>query len=453
VTDLNMHAKRPRTRLRIGFPVGFLVAVTFLCVPAGKPGIATPHRTPTVIAIADRASAAAAPGEHPSLVTLTGAVVSAKVCRPGSCVPVEVSWDASPMGYDCNVFMNLQGPDGKMLLRSYYTPSTPTSTWSGRVTDTYNLYVPAGTKNGTYAIILDLYSFAGRFHFTPQTLQTGPGISAVPGLMGYRIGSVKVRGGAPLPKLPPRTLNLAGYALTFDEEFDGPLNVASGGAGSRWYTPGWYNFTRTPIQYGRAAFTPEENGIPFRVRHGALRIAAVKQHGVWRSGQIVSVNREGQGFSQKYGYFEMRARFPRGVGPWPAFWLLDQPSLARPDITNVTRCEIDVVEHYGALPYVDFATLHLWPTNGPHSMDQGAIAAPGMESGFHDYGVMITRKHVTFYFDGRAFKQMKTPVAARVPLYLLVSLAMRQGWPDDGIDPHLTHAYLHVKYVRVYARR
>lgn len=140
-----------------------------------------------------------------------------------------------------------------------------------------------------------------------------------------------------------------------------------------------------------------------------------------------------------------------------AFWLLDQPSLAHPKITHITRSEIDVVEHYGVLPYVDLGTLHRWPTYGPHWMKQGVVASAGMDSGFHNYGLMVTPHWTTFYFDGRAFNRQPTPPSARVRKYVLVSLAMGaltpKGWPDNQPAPKRKRFHMYVKYVRVYAKR
>lgn len=54
------------------------------------------------------------------------------------------------------------------------------------------------------------------------------------------------------------------------------------------------------------------------------------------AGQITTA----QTWAQRYGYFEIRARIPRGVGRWPAFWMTFAGQGWPP--------EIDVMEAYGA---------------------------------------------------------------------------------------------------------
>src|SRR5215472_4060226 len=54
-------------------------------------------------------------------------------------------------------------------------------------------------------------------------------------------------------------------------------------------------------------------------------------------------------FRQQYGYFEMRAKLPRGKGIWPAFWLLPADLEWPP--------EIDVMESVGD-PSKVYMTLH-----------------------------------------------------------------------------------------------
>ena len=63
---------------------------------------------------------------------------------------------------------------------------------------------------------------------------------------------------------------------------------------------------------------------------------------------------------------------------------------------------------------------------------------------------MVDDAHVTWYFDGRAVQRQKTPPEAKVPLYMLVNLAMGSGWP---IDKAVSPSYMDVDYVRVYARK
>src|SRR5258708_18716296 len=77
----------------------------------------------------------------------------------------------------------------------------------------------------------------------------------------------------------------------------------------------------------------------FEEANGILRIRADDIHSnpyVWSgcgtfnyaSGVITTY----QKFSQLYGYFEIRARLPKGKGLWPAFWMLDNQTVWPPEI-------------------------------------------------------------------------------------------------------------------------
>ena len=379
---------------------------------------------------------------HP---TLLSGLLDPPSCRPGFATRLTYRWDAEPMGRDFTVFVHFVGPDGKMAFQNDHDPATPTSVWSGRVEYVNGILVPMDAADGDYRIMVGLYDHrAADRGWDHQRLKTGEGVTAGPSkgdepTSEYQIGVLKVDSKAPLPKLPAPTLNLDGYQMTFDDEFD-DLSVSASGPRTRW-------FTATKENFGDARFVEQKDGFPFTVEKGILRIEAAKKSGGWQSGIIASVNPKGEGFSQKFGYFEMRAKFPRSKGMWPAFWLLGQPSLTDKKRTNV---EIDVVEHYGVLPNAVNSTLHLWHADGKHWAKDDFIAAPGLTDDFHTYGVLVDEANVVWYFDGVEVQRQKTPEDAKVPLYMLVNLAMGGGWPiDEAVSP----SYMYVDYVRAYARR
>jgi hypothetical protein len=377
--------------------------------------------------------------------TLLSGVLNPPSCRPGFAVRLTYRWDAEPMGRDFTVFVHIIGPDGKIDMQNDHEPPTPTSVWSGRVEYTNGILVPTDARDGDYRIMVGLYDRrAADRGWDHQVLKTGEGVKAGESRSGepateYQIGVLKVDSKAPLPQLPKATLNLDGYQRTFDDEFD-DLSVSATGPGTRW-------FTATKENFGDARFVEQKDGFPFTVEKGILRIEAAKKAGVWQSGIIASVNPKGQGFSQKYGYFEMRAKFPKSRGMWPAFWLLGQPALTDKKRTNI---EIDVVEHYGELPNAINSTMHLWPANGKHTGKGDFIAAPGLTDEFHNYGVFVDETNVIWYFDGVEIQRQKTPEEAKVPLYMIVNLAMGGGWP---IDKAVSPSYMYVDYVRAYAKR
>jgi beta-glucanase (GH16 family) len=73
-----------------------------------------------------------------------------------------------------------------------------------------------------------------------------------------------------------------------------------------------------------------------------------------------------------------------------------------------------------------------------------------MTDDFHTYGALVEEKEIVWYWDGIEIWRQKTPEAAKVPLYVMVDLAMGGGWP---IDKAPSPSYMYVDYVRAYARR
>ncbi|MEO1399444.1 MAG: glycoside hydrolase family 16 protein, partial [Pseudomonadota bacterium] len=180
-----------------------------------------------------------------------------------------------------------------------------------------------------------------------------------------------------------RTIDPSQYKLTFSEEFDGPLDVSAWGPGTKW-------IAHTPFNgdFGNSRFADPQPGFPFATKDGQLRIEASKdKKGQWWSGLLASVDRKYNGFAQKFGYFEMRAKLPEGPGLWPAFWLI---GINRKEKTYTA--EIDVLEHYGHMPDRFSTGIIIYNRNnerGNHYKRNTRIPVPkgSLYSGFNTWGV------------------------------------------------------------------
>jgi hypothetical protein len=360
--------------------------------------------------------------------------------RPGFGTYITYHWDAKPMGRDFSVFVHFRDSEGRMVLQNDHAPPVGTAVWSGRVEYEKTIVVPNTMTEGEYNIMLGLWD--PKHGGKRQKLNAGDGVSAGRNdPTAYKIGVLRVDAKAPMPKLAVPTLNLDGYRLTFDENFDRPLSVSAWGPGTRW-------IAHTPYagDFGDARFADPEEDFPFTITEGILRIEARKENEKWRAGLLSSMDGKGKGFAQKYGYFEMRAKFPKGPGTWPAFWLLGAPRLLDKSVTNI---EIDVIEHYGVHPNALCTNVHLWYADKRHEADGKTFLVSGMTDDFHRYGVMVDSEFITFYYDGVELRRVKTPTEAKVPLYLLVNLALGGGWP---IDKTPNPSYMYVDYVRAYSK-
>lgn len=374
-------------------------------------------------------------------VTVHSMTPPAVASRPGFQAYAAHHFDAQPLGREYTAFVHCLNEKGETAFQADFKPNVSTSTWSGQVDNDARIYVPIGMPAGDYRVVLGLYQGSKRV-----TMRIGDGVTEVePGSNAYVVGTLKVDPNAAIPPIVGKKLDLSDYTMTFNDEFK-DLSVGVDDPSKRWSTA-------TKGQFGDAQFVPQQDGFPFSIvqdvlpQKSVLRIEAAKRNGRWQSGIMSSCTPKGEGFTQKFGYFEIRAKFPNIIGMWPGFWMLGKPRLAAP---NTIDPEIDVVEWYGQLPNVVHQTTHDWYPDGRHTAMGDTICAPGLTEEFHTYGVMIDEEELTYYFDGTATQTIKAPETVKVPMYMIVNLAMGGGWP---IDKTTSPGYMYVDHIRAYSKK
>lgn len=388
----------------------------------------------------DDAACSLAPAVPASAPTVLPCRLSPPSARPGFGTSITYRWQAIPMHRDYSVFVHIRDADGRIVLQDDHTPPQGTAIWSGPVEYERSIVLSPNMPHGRYDIVVGLYD--SKHGQGRRPLKPGPGLTAADDPpTACKVGALTVSPEAPIPQLPPPTLNLDGWRLTFNEDFTEPLSVSAWGPGTRW-------IAHTPYagDFGDARFADPQPGFPFTIQDGILRIEAKKDNNRWRSGLLCSVDKNGDGFAQKYGYFEMRAKLPKGPGTWPAFWLLGLPRLHD---KSVDQIEIDVLEQYGRNPNALHTNIHIWYGDGRHTGDEQKHFVTGMTDDFHNYGVMVDEQNITFYYDGRIIRRETTPEEAKVPLYVLANLALGAGWP---IDKTPNPSYMYIDYIRAYAK-
>jgi hypothetical protein len=247
----------------------------------------------------------------------------------------------------------------------------------------------------------------------------------------------------------------AGYSLTFDDEF-ATLSISdTDGAGTNWYAKTeqccMYDTTNN-LPTAMAGITDGTGKDPFSlVAGGGLDIRLQKTNNAWYSGVLTTVDNKGNGFSQQYGYFEMKAKFPPAAGTWPAFWLLNTAAKA----SGADAGEIDILESYMQFPYTINTRLHNWSTayingnNGDSTEFYQQYTSPSdLSAAYHVYGMLWTASTMTFYVDGLQVYSTPTPTNMNQPYYPIIDLGLGGGWPT-GSTPAVNDML--VQYVRVYA--
>jgi len=146
-------------------------------------------------------------------------------------------------------------------------------------------------------------------------------------------------------------------------------------------------------------------------------------------------------FRRLYGYFEMRAKLPRGKGFLPAFWLLP---------ADGSHAEIDCVEVLGSNPTKLYTTVHSFSTGKLVSKGK-TTTIPDASKSFHVYGVDWQTDTITWYFDDQAVFKAPTPADLHRPMYMIANVAVGGSWP--GPPAAGSRAELTIDYIRVYTSK
>ena len=210
--------------------------------------------------------------------------------------------------------------------------------------------------------------------------------------------------------------------LTFAEEFSSFVWSADGRRGWRTNFPYGRNLpTNKEAQY----YSDATVGVhPFRVQDGALEITAAPGENRGRqpytSGMITTYG----GFAQRYGYFEMRARMPKGRGLWPGFWLAPADNTWPP--------ELDIVEMLGHQPGTIYVSTH-GKAAGRREAKTLPVKLADVSDGFHTFAASWRADVIRYFVDEREVATLPTPPDMHKPMFLLVTLVV--GGPGSWAGP------------------
>lgn len=262
-------------------------------------------------------------------------------------------------------------------------------------------------------------------------------------------------------------LHKPGWTLTFHDEFDRPqLNdmywfpaYRSGrkeyfqriGHPSRWHD----HNAHTVIEDGCLKLRIAET-LPWRPDKSTPCVSCV-QTSDHRFGATTDEVQILDKFAQKYGWFEVRCRCPRGSGIMSAFWL-HQHDPTKQEYTPEGRrrelgegvVEIDIFELQGRLigdttSAVDL-NVHFTP-NGHHQPELPIDAS----ADFHVWAMQWQEGRIDWYLDGQTIATYEGPTPQE-KMFILMALFQYSGWIGK-IDPSLPYPLdFEVDYVRVYAK-
>ncbi|MES2319323.1 MAG: glycoside hydrolase family 16 protein [Pseudomonadota bacterium] len=242
----------------------------------------------------------------------------------------------------------------------------------------------------------------------------------------------------------------SGWKLVWADEFntDGQPDAAKWDFDTSRNKLGWYN---NELQY-YSRNRPENS----RMAGGKLIIAAIQEK------MSSAADYGGQNYTSArmltrgkaewtYGFFEVRAKLPCGLGTWPAIWMLGQAG------DWPLQGEIDIMEHVGKKKGEVLGTVHTAAYNHTLGTQKGAATmVPDACDVFHNYQLKWDMDQIVIGVDNKYFFQFVNPKDGDLkkwpfsaPQYLLLNLAIGGdlGGPvDDAIFP----VQMEIDYVRVY---
>ncbi len=184
-----------------------------------------------------------------------------------------------------------------------------------------------------------------------------------------------------------------------------------------------------------------------------IKYAAERKTADYTSARLTTKDRA----SWKYGRIEIKAKLPKGVGLWPAIWMLGENR----DEVGWPECgEIDIMEHVGFNKDSIFGTIHTDAYNHNKGTEKGKkIFIDKPYDTFHVFALDWTPEKMDFLLDDVVYNHIKNEhkTTAEWPFdqkfYLILNVAvggMLGG--KEGIDDNIFPQQMVIDYVRVFQK-
>lgn len=236
------------------------------------------------------------------------------------------------------------------------------------------------------------------------------------------------------------------WKLQWSDEFEGKGLPDS----TYWnYDVGGHGWGNNELQY----YTLKDTNNT-KVGNGYLSLIAKKQYKEgkhYTSARLVTKNK----LDMKYGRLEVRAILPKGLGLWPAIWML--PTHWKYGAWPNSG-EIDIMEHVGFNPDTVYGSVHTKKFNHiiGTQKTKGLFVDDPYHT-FHIYAIEWNEKCIDFYLDEKHYYKFVNNNEGNAewpfdqPFHLLLNIAVGGNWGGQkGVDDGAFPAIMKVDYVRYY---
>jgi beta-glucanase (GH16 family) len=194
------------------------------------------------------------------------------------------------------------------------------------------------------------------------------------------------------------------------------------------------------------------NGNNAIVDSGVLKIIAKKESVGSRnytSSRMITKNKG----DWTYSRFEIRAKIPKGVGTWPAIWLLPTDNVygGWPN-----SGEIDIMEHVGFDQDKIHFTVHNKAYNGGNGKGAAVVIA-GATNNFHIYSCEWTPAGIRGFIDGQPYFEYTNTNSGTdtwpydQKFFMILNIAVGGNWGgQQGVDDTSFPATMEIDYIKVY---
>lgn len=195
--------------------------------------------------------------------------------------------------------------------------------------------------------------------------------------------------------LPPDILSPSDYHLVWSDDFDG----------EKLDSRKWYPLIDCSGRGNNElqCYTNREENV--RVRNGQLELMALAEDYSGRNFTSGRVHASGPGWT--YGWFEARARLPKGMHLWPAIWLVPTDGVYGPWPQSG---EIDMIENRGQNECELESTIHFGSSRSNRKkIGTSMIEFPfDFSQDFHIFGFEWTNQSMKWLLDGVPYFETST---------------------------------------------